>query len=171
MGESILAWTRYRKGSTLDDIITDTSAEVVIARSWDGLNWSVPEVSSPRDEKRRQMDLLPFVFTDAATRQLYLSWTSSRSNSLGNILLRNMASEQSVYSLLTTERTRDYSAKIAPTKIPRSISYGVGLGPRGKERDLFPDFPSIAAPDTFWRIQYIVNKLLFYFLSYIFLFD
>ena len=55
-GESILAWTRYRKGSTLDDIITDTSAEVVIARSWDGLNWSVPEVSSPRDEKRRQMD-------------------------------------------------------------------------------------------------------------------
>ena len=86
------------EGSTLDDIITDTSAEVVIARSWDGLNWSVPEVSSPRDEKRRQMDLLPFVFTDAATRQLYLSWTSSRSNSLGNILLRNMASEQSVYS-------------------------------------------------------------------------
>ena len=97
------------------------------------------------------MDLLPFVFTDAATRQLYLSWTSSRSNSLGNILLRNMASEQSVYSLLL-ERTRDYSAKIAPTK-PRSISYGVGLGPRGNERDLFPDFPSIAAPDTFWRIQ------------------
>ena len=117
-GESILAWTRYRKGSTLHDIITDTSAEVVIARSWDGLNWSVPEVSSPRDEKWRQMDLLPFVFTDAATRQLYLSWTSSRSNSLGNILLRNMASEQSVYSLLTTERTRDYSAKIAPTKTP-----------------------------------------------------
>src|SRR5262249_17916478 len=64
------------------------------------------------------MDFLPFVFEDAASRQLYLSWTSSRSNSLGNILLRNLASEQSVYSLLTTERTRDYDAKIAPTKTP-----------------------------------------------------
>jgi NAD(P)H-flavin reductase len=29
-----------------------------------------------------------------------------------------MASEQSVYSLLTTERTSDYDAKIAPTKTP-----------------------------------------------------
>ena len=117
-GEWILAWTRYRKGSTLDEIISDTSAEIVIARSWDSLNWSVPQVSSPKDEKRRQIDFLPFVFEDAASRQLYLSWTSSRSNSLGNILLRNLASEQSVYSLLTTERTRDYSSKIAPTKTP-----------------------------------------------------
>lgn len=115
-GEWILAWTRYRKGSPLLDYIIDTSAEIVIARSRDGLNWSVPEVSSPRDEKRRQMDLLPFVFTDAAGRQLYLSWTSSRSNSRGNILLRNLASEASAYSLLTTERTSDYDAKIAPTK-------------------------------------------------------
>jgi hypothetical protein len=54
----------------------------------------------------------------SASRQLYLSWTSSRSNRLGNILLRNLASEQSVYSLLTTERTRDFDAKIAPTKTP-----------------------------------------------------
>jgi len=30
----------------------------------------------------------------------------------------NLASEASVYSLLTTERTSDYDAKIAPTKIP-----------------------------------------------------
>jgi hypothetical protein len=37
------------------------------------------------------MDLLPFVFTDAAG-QLYLSWTSSRTNRQGNILLRNLAS-------------------------------------------------------------------------------
>src|SRR5262249_15822877 len=93
-GELILAWTRYRKGSPLCDYLIDTSAEIVIARSRDGLNWSVPVVSSPRDEKRRQMDLLPFVFEDAASRQLYLSWTSSRSNSRGNILLRNLASEQ-----------------------------------------------------------------------------
>jgi len=117
-GEKILAWTRYRQGSLLCDYITDTSAEIVISRSWDGLNWSVPELSSPKDEKWRQMDFLPFVFEDAASRQLYLSWTSSRSNSLGNILLRNLASEQSVYSLLTTERTRDFSSKIAPTKTP-----------------------------------------------------
>jgi hypothetical protein len=117
-GERILAWTRYRQGSPLLDYLIDTSAEIVIARSRDGLNWSVPEVSSPKDEKRRQMDLLPFVFTDAASRQLYLSWTSTRSNSQGNILLRNLASEQSVYSLLTTERTSDYDAKIAPTKTP-----------------------------------------------------
>src|SRR6266545_3012800 len=117
-GEKILAWTRYRQGSPLRDYLSDTSAEIVISRSWDGLNSSVPEVSSPKDEKRRQMDLLPFVFTDAASRQLYLSWTSTRSNSRGNILLRNMASEQSVYSLLTTERTSDYDAKIAPTKTP-----------------------------------------------------
>ena len=117
-GERILAWTRYRQGSDRFDYITDTSAEIVISRSWDGLNWSVPELSSPKDEKWRQMDFLPFVFEDAASRQLYLSWTSSRSNSLGNILLRNLASEQSVYSLLTTERTRDFDAKIAPTKTP-----------------------------------------------------
>jgi hypothetical protein len=117
-GEWILAWTRYRKRSTLDEIISDTSAEIVIARSQDSLNWSVPQLSSPKDEKWRQMDLLPFVFEDAASRQLYLSWTSSRSNILGNILLRNTASEQSVYSLLTTEQTRDYSAKIAPTITP-----------------------------------------------------
>lgn len=117
-GEWILAWTRYRKGSPLLDYIKDTSAEIVIARSWDGLNWSVPEVSAPKDEKRRHMDLLPFVFEDAATRQLYLSWTSSRSNRWGNILLRNLASEASAYRLLTTERTSDYDAKIAPTKTP-----------------------------------------------------
>src|SRR5262245_37658445 len=115
-GERILAWTRYRQGSARLDYNTDTSAEIVISRSWDGLYWSVPELSSPKDEKVRQLDFLPFVFEDAASRQLYLSWTSSRSNSLGNILLRNLASEQSVYSLLTTERTRDYDAKIAPTK-------------------------------------------------------
>jgi hypothetical protein len=117
-GEWILAWTRYRKGSPLLDYLIDTSAEIVTARSPDGLNWSVPEVSGPRDEKRRHMDLLPFVFTDAASRQLYLSWTSSRSNSRGNILLRNLASEASAYSLLTTERTSDYDAKIAPTITP-----------------------------------------------------
>jgi hypothetical protein len=117
-GEKILAWTRYRQGSPLLDYISDTSAEIVISRSWDGLNWSVPELSSPKDEKWRQMDFLPFVFEDAASRQLYLSWTSSRSNSSGNILLRNLASEQSVYSLLTTERTSDFNAKIAPTKTP-----------------------------------------------------
>jgi hypothetical protein len=116
-GERILAWTRYRKGSPLLDYLIDTSAEIVISRSWDGVNWSAPEVSSPKDEKRRHMDLLPFVFTDAAG-QLYLSWTSSRTNRRGNILLRNMASEASAYSLLTTERTSDYDAKIAPTKTP-----------------------------------------------------
>jgi len=116
-GELILAWTRYQKGSPLLDYFIDTSAEIVISRSWDGLNWSVPEVSSPKDEKLRHMDLLPFVFTDAAG-QLYLSWTSSRTNRQGNILLRNLASDPSAYSLLTTERTSDYNAKIAPTKTP-----------------------------------------------------
>lgn len=117
-GEWILAWTRYRKGSPLLDYIKDTSAEIVIARSRDSLNWSVPEVSSPPDENGRHMDLLPFVFEDAASGQLYLSWTSSRSNLWGNILLRNLASEASAYCLLTTEQTSDYDAKIAPTKTP-----------------------------------------------------
>jgi predicted GH43/DUF377 family glycosyl hydrolase len=117
-GEWVLAWTRYRKGSPLLDYFKDTSAEIVIARSRDSLNWSVPEVSSPPDEKERHMDLLPFVFEDAAGGQLYLSWTSSRSNLWGNILLRNLASEASAYRLLTTESTSDYNAKIAPTKTP-----------------------------------------------------
>ena len=116
-GERILAWTRYRPGSPPLDYNSDVSGEIVISRSWDGLYWSVPQVSSPKDEKVRQLDFLPFVFTDAAG-QLYLSWTSSRTNLLGNILLRNLASEQSAYSLLTTERTRDFDAKIAPTKTP-----------------------------------------------------
>ena len=117
-GEWILAWTRYRKGSPLLDYIKDTSAEIVIARSRDSLNWSVPEVSAPPDEKVRLMDLLPFVFEDADSGQLYLSWTSSRSNLWGNILLRNLALESSAYRLLTTEQTSDYNAKIAPTKTP-----------------------------------------------------
>jgi hypothetical protein len=117
-GEWILAWTRYRKGSPLLDYFKDTSAEIVIARSRDSLNWSVPEVSSPPDENVRYMDLLPFVFEDAASGQLYLSWTSSRSNIWGDILLRNLASEASAYCLLTTEQTSDYDAKIAPTKTP-----------------------------------------------------
>jgi predicted GH43/DUF377 family glycosyl hydrolase len=117
-GEWILAWTRYRKGSPLLDYIKDTSAEIVIARSRDSLNWSVPEVSSPPDENGRHMDLLPFVFEDAASGQLYLSWTSSRSNLWGNILLRNLASEASAYRLLTTEQTSDYNAKISPAKTP-----------------------------------------------------
>src|SRR2546426_2082857 len=117
-GEWILAWTRYRKGSPLLDYIKDASAEIVIARSQDGLNWSVPEVCSPPDKKQRQMDLLPFVFEDAASRQLYLSWTSSRTNRRGAILLRNLASEAPAYSLLTTRQEGGYDAKIAPAKTP-----------------------------------------------------
>jgi hypothetical protein len=117
-GEWILAWTRYRKGSPLLSYYKDASAEIVIARSRDGLNWSAPEVCSPPDEKRRYMDLLPFVFADAAGLQLYLSWTSSRSDRRGDILLRNLASEGSAYRLLTTEQKNDYDAKIAPTKTP-----------------------------------------------------
>jgi hypothetical protein len=117
-GEWILAWTRYRKGSPLLSYIKDASAEIVIARSRDSLNWSVPEVCSPPDEKRRHMDLLPFVIEDAASRKLHLSWTSSRSNRRGEILLRNLESEASDYRLLTTEKEGGYDAKIAPTKTP-----------------------------------------------------
>jgi len=116
-GEWILAWTRYRKGSPLLSYYKDASAEIVIARSRDGLNWSAPEVVAPPDEKRRHMDLLPFVFADAAG-QLYLSWTSSRSDRRGDILLRSLASEAAAYRLLTTEPKSDYDAKISPTKTP-----------------------------------------------------
>ncbi|HEV2668652.1 MAG TPA: sialidase family protein [Blastocatellia bacterium] len=117
-GELIMAWTRYRKGSPLLSYVKDASAEIVIARSRDGLNWSVPEVVSPPDEKRRHMDLLPFIFADAADKQLYLSWTSSRSDRRGDILLRGLGAEASAYRLLTNEQKSDYDAKIAPTKTP-----------------------------------------------------
>jgi hypothetical protein len=117
-GAWLLAWTRYRKGSPLLSYIKDASAEIVIARSRDGLNWSDPEVCSPPDEKRRYMDLLPFVFAGASGQNLYLSWTSSRSDRRGDILLRRLTSEASTYSLLTTEGKSDYDAKITPTKTP-----------------------------------------------------
>ncbi len=117
-GEFILAWTRYRKGSPLLSYFKDASAEIVIARSMDGENWSAPEIASPPDEKRRYMDLLPFIFEDFASRRLYLSWTSSRSNRRGAILLRNLAAESPACRLLTTGEKGGYDAKIAPTKTP-----------------------------------------------------
>lgn len=122
-----IAWFRLeRKQKDMDiwysrsrDARTWTSsAEIVIARSRDGLNWSAPEIVSPPDEKRRYMDLLPFVFEVPAGKQLYLSWTSSRSGRRGAILLRSMSSEPSAYRLLTTRQEGGYDAKIAPAKTP-----------------------------------------------------
>lgn len=135
-GEWILVWTRYRKGSPLLSFIKDASAEIVIARSRDGLNWSVPEVCSPPDEKRRHMDLLPFVFEDGASRQLYLSWTSSRSDRRGDILLRSLGPETPDHRLLTTEQKSDYDAKIAPTNTPGQYLM-VWVSNREGKRDIY----------------------------------
>ena len=113
-GDWLLAWTRYSKGSKLLSYASDTSSEIVIARSKDGSTWSPPEVCSPPDDGRRYVDFLPFLFEDRASAHLYLGWTSSRTGRYGDILLRDLASDPNQHVQLTTEDKSDYDGKIAP---------------------------------------------------------
>jgi hypothetical protein len=117
-GELILAWTRYAKGSRLLSYTKDASAELVMARSMDGVHWSAPEVCSPPDEKQRYLDLLPFIFEDSGRQHLYISWTSSRTGRLGDILMRDLSMEANSIVRLTIEDKADYDAKIVRTRDP-----------------------------------------------------
>jgi hypothetical protein len=117
-GELILAWTRYAKGSRLLSYTKDASAELVMARSMDGVHWSAPEVCSPPDEKQRYLDLLPFIFEDSGRQHLYLSWTSSRTGRLGDILMRDLLMDVTSIRRLTVEDKADYDAKIVRTRDP-----------------------------------------------------
>jgi BNR repeat-like domain len=117
-GELILAWTRYAKGSRLFSYTKDASAELVMARSMDGVHWSAAEVCSPPDEKQRYLDLLPFIFEDSGRQHLYISWTSSRTGRLGDILMRDLSMEANSIVRLTIEDKADYDAKIVRTRDP-----------------------------------------------------
>jgi hypothetical protein len=117
-GELILVWTRYAKGSRLLSYTKDASAELVMARSMDGVHWSAPEVCSPPDENQRYLDLLPFIFEDSGGQHLYLSWTSSRTGRLGDILMRDLAMDITSIRRLTVEDKADYDAKIVRTRDP-----------------------------------------------------
>ena len=86
-----------------------------MAHSSDGATWSSPEVISPPDEKKRYLDLLPFVFADALG-ELNLAWTSSRTDRHGDILFRAIADDPANYQQLTTENSNDYDAKVIPAR-------------------------------------------------------
>jgi hypothetical protein len=113
-GRLVLVWTRYRKGSKLLSYAKDASAEIVLSRFGDGRTWSPPEVVSPEDPKNRYLDLLPFAFA-GSSGELLLSWTSSRTDKHGDILLRDLAGDPGAYRRLTTETKDDYDGRIIRT--------------------------------------------------------
>jgi hypothetical protein len=117
-GDWVMAWTRYRKGSKLLSYVKDGSAEIVIARSTDGLRWSEPQVVSPPDEKGRYLDLLPFLAVDSNSQRLYLSWTSSRFGKGGDILLQEVSQNAADIHRLTESDKEDYDAKIVSAGKP-----------------------------------------------------
>src|SRR5262249_3394160 len=111
-GERVLAWTRYRPGSNVDDYYRDASAEVVTATSRDGLSWSTPVTSSPPDPGDRYLDLLPHLFRDAGGTRVFVAWTSTRPSVHGDILVRDLSSPDSPIRQLTDSRSNNYDAKI-----------------------------------------------------------
>ena len=117
-GEHHLVWTRYRRGSAMLELHKDRTSDVVLATSRDGVTWSEPVVASFADPENKHIDILPCVFQDHNKRQVYLSWTSSRTGSRGDILVRNISTPSSHVFQLTTAEGSDYSAKIVPTRQP-----------------------------------------------------
>ena len=115
-GERVMAWTRYRSGSRITDFHRDATSEVVVATSRDGVRWSAPSAVSPPDPDARHVDFLPAIFADHDRRQLYVSWTSNRTGSKGDILVRRIAPTFSPVLQLTTGESSDYSAKIIPVR-------------------------------------------------------
>lgn len=113
-GERVLAWTRYRPGSKLDDYYRDASAEVVTATSKDGIAWSAPVVQSPPDPEAHYIDFLPFLVVDPDGSRVLLAWTSSRSGIKGDVLVRDLSSDASPIRQLTTAPGSDYGAKLVP---------------------------------------------------------
>jgi hypothetical protein len=114
-GERLLVWTRYRHRSRLQRYYRDPTAEVVLATSRDGLFWSAPVTWSPADPSTRYVDFLPNLFRDHDRQRVFLSWTSSRPDARGDILVRELSSQSSPIQQLTTVRGSDYDAKIVPT--------------------------------------------------------
>jgi hypothetical protein len=117
-GERVLAWTRYRHGSPVDDYYRDASAEVVTATSRDGLQWSTPVTWSPPDPDDRYLDLLPHLFRDTAGTRVFLAWTSTRPAQSGDILVRDLSSTSSEIRQLTGSRDSNYDAKIVAGSSP-----------------------------------------------------
>lgn len=115
-GERLLTWTRYAAGSKFDEYYRDASAEVVVATSRDGLRWSSPITWSPPDPNDRYVDFLPCLFSDAAGARTFLAWTSSRTQTNGEILAREFSTPSSPIWQLTSSGANDYDARIVPVR-------------------------------------------------------
>ncbi len=116
-GERVLAWTRYRAGSRQDAYYRDASAEVVTATSQDGLRWSIPVTRSPPDPDERHVDFLPCLFGDAAGERAFVAWTSSRTATRGEILVRDLSEPASPIRQLSNSPANDYGARLVPAAL------------------------------------------------------
>jgi len=117
-GEHYLVWTRYRRGSAMLELHKDRSSDVVLATSRDAVAWSPPVVASFGDPDNKYVDILPTLFQDQNSGQVFVSWTSARTGVRGDILARSITSPSSRVYQLTRWEGSDYSSQIAPTGQP-----------------------------------------------------
>jgi hypothetical protein len=113
-GARSLVWTRFHAGSGLRDYGRDTTSEIVMAQTREGLRLAPPVVCSPPDTEERYTEVLPSTFRHADGR-MFLSWTSDRSDRRGDILLRELADSSAPVRQLTTSPQADYDGKVVPT--------------------------------------------------------
>jgi hypothetical protein len=133
-GERILVWTRYASGSPLLDYYKDPTAEIVLAASRDGLEWSAPSVVTPPDPDARFVEFLPLALQSKDELHAYVSWTSNRNQiDRGDILLREIFTPTSPVRQLVTG---GYDAKIAPTR-RRGEYLMVWVSSTGGKKDIF----------------------------------
>lgn len=112
-GERTLVWTRYASGADHNDYWRDSTAEIVAATSSDGLRWSAPTTWSPPDTGDRYTEFLPFAF-ESADGRVFVTFTSDRSDSRGDIVLREVSNADAPLLQLTDSENPDYSGKVVP---------------------------------------------------------
>jgi hypothetical protein len=109
---------QIQPGSARAAYFRDTSAEVVMATSSDGRSWSTPRVVSPADSEERYVDFSPHAFESQDGTRLFIAWTSSRSDRLGDILVREVSAPAPPILQLTETDEGDYGGRVAPTSQP-----------------------------------------------------
>lgn len=81
-GSYFMVWQRY--STPIFQYVTDSS-DIWYAHSTDGLNWSAPD-SVTFDLATRHVEILPAMFEDSVTQELYFTWTGARYNPFGSIM-------------------------------------------------------------------------------------
>lgn len=129
-GELVLTWTRYRPGSRRSAYFRDASAEIVLSTSRDGRTWSHPRPISPADPDSRYVDFAPHAFESHDGDRLFVTWTSSRSDRRGDIVMRQISAQETPIHRLTETADPDYGGKVAATRNPGEFLL-VWTGTRG----------------------------------------